>query len=75
MPCGHGEDFAEPCPDTFWKYEANCYRPNGPRRFISCLYDPIPLNETCTRLVYLSCDGYTTNLSKDWMMVSAEKIE
>jgi len=66
LECGPiNEGFIEPCPDKFWKMDVGCFRPNGPR-FPECAYDPLPRNETCSRLVYISCEGYTENIAEDW---------
>ena len=74
LSCGDGDEFVEPCPETFWKIQVGCYRPNGPR-FRDCAYDPIPLNENCTRLLYISCNGYTTNIGDDWMKLDFNKAD
>jgi len=67
LDCGPiSEGFVEPCPELFWKMEVGCYRPNFPR-YGECSYDPLPRNETCTRLLYLSCTGYATELAENWM--------
>jgi hypothetical protein len=66
LPCGDGSEFYQPCPATFWRYPVGCYEPNfGPTLnagFDSCVYDPIPLGETCENIVFLSCRGYTPNI-------------
>jgi len=68
-PCGDEEGNVR-CPETTWKIRQDCYRPNDPSEVMfepffppsplfDCFYDPV--GETCDRILWLSCDGYTQN--------------
>jgi len=60
---------------NFIKLRPNCFRPNDPDlfsppgfpvQFQSALYDcyqyPVDENDTCTKWLHVSCEGYTTNV-------------
>jgi len=57
------------CPTKFWKIRQSCFRSNDVgtdplSSLFDCFYDPLPLGETCRRVMYIGCTGFTTNFMR-----------